>query len=134
MRQTLATVDAPELKQLYGKEAKKALSDRVFGESVSVQVIGKDRYKRTRGYVLVPARLQANSNGITLEFLSVWLIENGHGWHDRKYVKGNERLAVSERKAREAKRGLWADDMAVPPWKWRKTHDEEDAENPQTKE
>lgn len=119
----LAGIDAPELKQRYGKEAKKALSDRISGERISVEVVGKDRYNRTHGIVVVPSRRPSTGPGIPLDDLSVWLLENGHAWNK---CEDNERLADPETEAREARRGLWTVEKPVPPWKWRKIHGKED--------
>lgn len=49
----LQGVDAPELRQAFGRQSKKALSDLVFGQPVRVQLQGKDRYGRWLGKVLV---------------------------------------------------------------------------------
>lgn len=43
----LAGIDAPELAQPYGRKAKQALSDLVFGEAIRVETAGRDRYGRT---------------------------------------------------------------------------------------
>ena len=49
----LQGVDAPELRQAFGRQSKKSLSDLVFGQPVRVQLQGKDRYGRWLGKVLV---------------------------------------------------------------------------------
>ena len=41
-------------------------------------------------------------------------------WWYRKYAPGNTVLEGLEHKAREARKGLWADLHPVPPWEWRK--------------
>ena len=51
----LQGVDAPELRQAFGRQSKKSLSDLVFGQPVRVQLQGKDRYGRWLGKVLVAA-------------------------------------------------------------------------------
>lgn len=42
----LSEIDAPELKQPYGKEAKAVLSGLIFGQAVTLTPHGKDRYSR----------------------------------------------------------------------------------------
>src|SRR5260221_14155880 len=49
----LEGIDAPESGQPFGTQAKKALSDKVFGKEVSVKETGKDKYGRTLGHVYV---------------------------------------------------------------------------------
>jgi len=48
------------------------------------------------------------------------MVRQGLAWHFTKYSK-DEMLAEAERKAREAKRGLWSDPEPVPPWDHRST-------------
>src|SRR5437879_452638 len=49
----LEGIDAPESGQAFGTQAKKALSDKIFGKSVIVEDTGRDRYGRTLGDVYV---------------------------------------------------------------------------------
>ncbi|PYV83421.1 MAG: hypothetical protein DMG05_26130 [Acidobacteria bacterium] len=48
------------------------------------------------------------------------LIREGFYWWYRKYVPGNAVLEGLEKKAREGRKGLWADPQPVPPWEWRR--------------
>lgn len=104
----LDAIDAPELGQPFGQAAKKALSGKVFGRDVVVIVKTRDRYGRTVGHVLIDGR------DVNLEML-----EEGMAWHYKQYDK-NVRLSQAEEDARAAKKGLWADRDAAPPWQWRK--------------
>jgi hypothetical protein len=47
-------------------------------------------------------------------------VKDGWYWWYRKYTPGDMVLERLEAEAREAKRGLWADPLPVPPWEWRK--------------
>lgn len=105
----LAGIDAPEAKQPFGSRAKQALSDRVFGKTVQVEVTDKDRYGRLVGVVTIDGR---NVN--------VELVSDGMAWWYRKYAPGDKSLKDAEMQAKYAKRGLWADADPVPPWEWRK--------------
>ena len=67
-------------------------------------------YGRTVGHVIVDGR------DVNLEML-----EEGMAWHYKHYDH-NARLARVEEEARAAKKGLWSDGEAVPPWDWRKEH------------
>ena len=40
-------------------------------------------------------------------------------WWYHKYAPEDQTLEQLEQEAREAKRGLWVDPHAVPPWAWR---------------
>jgi micrococcal nuclease len=103
----LEGIDAPESKQSFGNKSKQALSDIVFGKEVTIRKTGDDRYGRTLGVVMV-GDLDANSK----------MIEDGWAWHFKKY-NDEERLAKLETEAREAMRGLWADDNPLAPWEYR---------------
>ncbi len=47
-------IDCPEKRQAFGNRAKQFTSTLVFGNTVTVQVMDRDRYGRTVGVVLLP--------------------------------------------------------------------------------
>lgn len=98
-------IDAPELKQPYGKKSKQFLSNLIAGQIVEVEKNGNDRYGRTIGTVSL--------NG---EDINAQMVENGYAWAYRRFSK---KYAPQESEAKFEKRGLWRDDP-IPPWKWRK--------------
>ena len=101
-------IDAPELGQPFGQASKRALSDLVFGKQVTLHTTGTDRYKRTLARVTV--------GDIEVE---AQVVATGHEWHYSRYDR-TAALEAAQRNARAARRGLWADGDAVPPWEWRK--------------
>lgn len=103
----LEGIDAPESGQSYGIKSKQALSDTVFGKTVTVKKTGTDRYGRTIGIVVV-GNIDANAK----------LVEDGWAWHFKKY-NDEQRLAKLEEAARKAKLGLWADEQPLAPWDYR---------------
>jgi endonuclease YncB( thermonuclease family) len=103
----LEGIDAPESGQSYGTKSKQALSEMVFGKPVTVKKTGTDKYKRTLGIVMV-GDVDANAK----------MVEDGWAWHFKKY-NDEERLAKLEVVARNAKRGLWADENPLAPWDYR---------------
>lgn len=104
----LASIDCPERKQAFGSRATEALKALCVGQTVTVHQIGTDGYKRPIVFVVADG-LNVNAE----------LIRQGFAWHYLKYSKSDE-LARMESAAREAKRGLWKDSLAVAPWDWRK--------------
>ncbi|MCI0557115.1 MAG: thermonuclease family protein [Nitrososphaera sp.] len=104
----LAEIDAPEKRQPFGTRAKQVMSELVFGKTVGVVAVDRDRYGRTVGQVF------AESGNINEK-----MVQLGYAWVYRKYAK-NQKLFGLERMAREARRGLWRDPKAVPPWEWRR--------------
>ena len=70
---------------------------------------GHDKYPRTLADLLLPDGTHVNHT----------LVKDGWcGWY-RKYAPGDTDLEKLETEARDAKKGLWADPAAVPPWDWR---------------
>lgn len=104
----LAEIDAPELKQAHGQDAKQALSKMVFGKSVVVNVANRDRYGREVGNVLV--------NGVDVNGS---MVRYGYAFCYRAY-KHRPEVEKYEDEARESKRGVWADKSRVYPWDYRK--------------
>ena len=99
-------IDAPELKQPYGKKSKQFLANLIAGEAVEVEENGKDRYKRTIGTIYL--------NG---KDINAQMVENGYAWAYRKFSK---KYAPQESEAKYQKLGLWRDEEPVPPWEFRK--------------
>lgn len=105
----LAEIDTPEKKQPYGNKAKQALSDMVFGKTVTVKQVDTDRYGRIVGKVYL--------DGL---YVNAEMVKNGHAWVYRKYAKDQDLYRLEEH-ARRQKIGLWAlqEDQRIPPWEWR---------------
>jgi endonuclease YncB( thermonuclease family) len=102
-------IDAPERKQAFGTQAKKALSDLAFGKNLTVYSEGCDRYGRLLAWLTV------GSTPINAE-----MVKAGFAWHYRKYAPKETELAQLETDARNNRRGLWIDPAPVAPWEFRK--------------
>jgi hypothetical protein len=68
-------------------------------KELTLQIHGKDKYRRTLADVLLP---DGNNVNYTL-------VREGWCWWYRRYAPGNTVLEGLEKEAREAKKGLWAD-------------------------
>jgi micrococcal nuclease len=79
------------------------------GKEVAIQTHGHDKYKRTIGDVILPDGTNVNH----------MLVKEGRCWWYRKYAPEDTVLEGLETKAREGRKGLWADPQSVPPWEWR---------------
>ena len=108
VRIRLAEIDAPEIGQPWGLNAKKALEAKVLGSSVTLEVIDVDRYDR------LVARLILDDRQINRE-----LVSEGHVWVYRRYMR-DESLLVNETIASKNKIGLWATGSQIAPWEWRR--------------
>lgn len=102
-------VDAPEGGQAFGNVSKRALSNLVFGTTVTVTVVDIDQYKRQ------VSRVTADGSDVGLA-----LIQAGFAWHYRQYLD-DEQYAKAEESARRARRGLWQDPRPIAPWEYRQS-------------
>lgn len=106
----LAGIDAPELCQPWGPEARDALRDRVLGREVTLEPRGHDGY----GRLLATLRLDGS-------VVNAQQVEDGNAWSQRykwdlgPYVK-------EERVAQALGRGLFAQGGAVRPRDFRQRH------------
>lgn len=105
----LADIDTPEFNQPRGDEAREALRSLVDGKHVRLELVGGDAYRRIVAHVFVDD-VDVNAE----------LVRRGLAWVRRAYDPAPALIALEDG-ARQARRGLWADEDPVPPWIWRKT-------------
>jgi micrococcal nuclease len=104
----LAGIDAPEKGQAFGTKARENLAAKAFRQTVRVEVIDVDRYRREVGRIFLGER-----------FINMEMVADGFAWRYVQYDKPGE-FTAAEDDAREHSRGLWADRNPMPPWEWRK--------------
>jgi endonuclease YncB( thermonuclease family) len=110
---SLPALDAPELAQARGKEAKKSLEKLINGREVTISYVV--RSKRP-----VVAKVTANGADVGLAQLTAgwaWFIRGKpfkDGDNDRR------QYGLAETEAKTAKRGLWQDAEPLTPAKYRK--------------
>jgi endonuclease YncB( thermonuclease family) len=105
-------IDAPELDQPFGLDAKAWLASRVYGTDVHMLPLGTDQYNRTIAEVL-----DGHGRSVNHE-----LCHLGLAWHYEQYAPHDSVLAFLHADAKAAHRGLWSDPTPIPPWVWRETH------------
>jgi endonuclease YncB( thermonuclease family) len=113
-RVRIGGIDAPERGQPFSQASKSSLSAMIFKREVVVTTGKVDQYGRVVGTVL------AGGHDVGLEQL-----RSGMAWFYTYYgneMNSRDRAAFleAERGAKSARRGLWADARAVPPWRWRR--------------
>ncbi len=106
----LEGLDAPERCQAGGPQARAALESRVGGRRVFVAARARDRHDRVIGRV----RLDG-------EDIGAWLVDHGHAWSSRFHASPGP-YAVQEARARDARRGVFAQPGAVEPRRFRREH------------
>lgn len=114
LRIRLQGIDAPELAQEHGREAKAALESMVMGREVQVRCGRKDAHNRRLGVVLLGGR-----------DVNQALVAAGHAWHNARFAselpsETTLRYARSQAEARAQRRGLWQIPRPEAPWDWRK--------------
>ena len=106
----LAHIDCPEKKQPYGQAAKQFMSDKCFGQTVTIQHHNEyDRSKRLIGEVITASG----------ENLNKALVKAGLAWHYKKYST-DASYAALEQEARKRRIGLWSEPNPIAPWEWRR--------------
>ena len=104
----LHEIDAPELGQPWGRQARQALSQKVSSKNVMVEVSTTDAYGRLVGKVWLDER--------DINRVMVW---QGHAWAYRQYLE-NRLLLKYEASAKKEGIGLWSQADPIPPWEWRR--------------
>jgi endonuclease YncB( thermonuclease family) len=106
----LSDVDAPQMGQVFGKQARQYTEQRVLGRRVQVNVSMIDRYGRRIGEVIVEDGRVLNEE----------LVHAGLAWYYRVHPVRNERLQRLEHYAFTQKLGLWVEKEPLPPWEFRR--------------
>ena len=103
----LCSVDAPQMEQPFGPEAKQYTTDLLLNKVVTIDYIDMNR-----------ANDIVTFDGKSLKW---GLIRAGLAWYPRNHEKNqlrslNDPLGKQERKARRKRVGLWAQKDPQPPW------------------
>ena len=104
----MSGIDAPEITQPHGKNARDALHQAIFGKKVRLLNLSQDRYGRTLATVYINNQDQN------------WhMIQNGDAWVYRRYNR-DPRYIQAEQTARQQRLGLWQDDNPTYPEDYRR--------------
>jgi len=105
----LSDIEAPELDQPYGREAKRELAALAAGKQLVLKPFDTDRYGRTVVHIW---------NGST--HINAELVRRGAAWFYPEFAR-DPTLYDVEQQARDAKRGLWSLPLPdrVEPHVWR---------------
>lgn len=106
----LQGIDAPEICQSFGVEARDALASLALHRQVVVTTRARDRYERT------VARVRIGSQD-----LGSWMVSHGYAWSNGRRGSGGP-YARQQEQAQAASLGLWRKGRAQPPRDFRKRH------------
>lgn len=110
VRIRLVGIDAPELDQPRGREARAALAAKLAGGVVRVEGRSRDQHGRILGTLHVGDRN-----------LNRDMVADGWAWAFTGFAEDDD-LTAAEAAARLDRRGLWADPQPLAPGRWRELH------------
>ncbi|EAH5218208.1 thermonuclease family protein [Campylobacter upsaliensis] len=99
-------IDAPELKQAYGKEAKEFLSALVLKQEVSLIIENKDKYDRFVGTLFLKG-----------QDINKEMVKNGYA---HAYESFSKKYLAEQADAKMFKLGLWQDERVMSPSEFRR--------------
>jgi endonuclease YncB( thermonuclease family) len=102
----LAGIDAPELTQDFGDDARDYVKEITKGKRVTVEVL------ETKTKTSLVAKVTVDGRD-----LAAALVENGLAWSESD---SDADLKTAQEKAKSDKQGLWANANPTPPWDFRK--------------
>lgn len=107
-------IDAPEMRQSYGKQAKIWLAAMVKGRTIEAEAKDIDIYNRLVTLVWVDG-----------QSVNEEMVRQGAAWVYRSYCREGicDTWQSLQNDARSARRGLWANEKTFPPWQARRRHD-----------
>lgn len=108
----LASIDAPEFNQPFGRRSKQYLQTIVARKTLTAYQTDTDRYGRKVAFVF------ATIPGRPAEEVNAKMVADGYAWHAIKHSQ-NTTLARLQNSARVARLGLWDQPVPTPPWEYR---------------
>ncbi|MDP3762047.1 MAG: thermonuclease family protein [Ramlibacter sp.] len=106
----LQGIDAPEICQAFGVQARDALAARLLHRPVEIDVRAQDKYERTLARVSVKG-----------QDVGSWLVADGWAWSSG-FRRHAGPYAKEQQAARSERRGLWVDAAPLEPRTFRKQH------------
>lgn len=116
-------IDAPELKQPYGIEARECLRGLIMGTDVVVFIEGHEKYGRLLGTLRthpIDFTEPRCVNEMMVYFGYAWVYTPNIKQSDNRQVDYAFLFNTSQTKAMSYFMGLWADANPTPPWEYRK--------------
>jgi endonuclease YncB( thermonuclease family) len=110
IRVRMEGIDAPERGMPFYRVSKKYLAELCFDKIITIRITGKDNFDRIIAYSYI------NDMELSHE-----MVKAGLAWHYKKYNSDPE-LSELEIEARNLRKGLWIDEVPMPPWENRRLH------------
>ncbi len=102
-RQTIRfySVDAPEIGNCYGEEAKEALTKKILGRKVIIKSPRTDYYKRVQAYVYLDG-----------EFINEYMVKNGFAMEHGEGTPETDIVMKANTFAKENKLGIYSEECS----------------------
>lgn len=110
----LLGIDAPEIKQPFGKKSRDYLEHLFLGRDPKVRIVIK---KHTRAKNIVGTAYAAKINSTQYADINGMMVMAGYAWAN---PRTSRQYIAAEKIARNRRAGLWEQKSPVPPWQWRK--------------
>lgn len=107
----IAAIDAPELRQAYGAQARRHLARLCLRQQARITPQGRDKYGRLLAQVSCGGEDAAQAQ-----------VAAGLAWVHPSQRKAHPLLARAAARAQQQKQGLWAQKRPLAPWKYRQRH------------
>ena len=117
----LADIDAPEITQKFGEQAKTHLQMLIDGKRIKVIFHKIDMYGRIVGTIYLTDKII----GIDIsdnESINERMVRDGYAWWFKGYSKKYS-FGKLEYEAQGFKRGIWSEENNIPPWIFRKQNE-----------
>jgi len=112
----LQGIDAPEIEQPYGKDARDKLVSTLKGKKF--WLVGSGLNKKRE----VIVRALYTKKGGELVYINDELVKAGYAWWDAQQPTKDKYLKNYQAEAQKKKLGLWEAEDPISPWAWRKAH------------
>ena len=106
----LLGLDAPEICQAWGPQARDALKTKLLKQTVMIDTKARDEYARAVGRIALKG-----------EDVGAWLVKSGHAW-SYGYQRRSAPYANEQAAAKIARLGLWAQAAPIEPRAFRKLY------------
>ncbi len=110
-RVRLVAIDAPELRQAWGRQAREQLVRLCFRQRAELYTLGRDAYRRTLAEVRCTGQDAAQAQ-----------VAAGLAWVSTRQPARYRALAELQRRAQASRTGLWSQPRPLAPWDYRRRH------------
>jgi len=110
-RVRVAGIDAPEMRQAYGRQSREHLARLCFRQRAEVYSLARDAYGRRVAHVRCAGQDVARAQ-----------VSTGLAWVYTRNSAHTRELTALQRRAQASRTGLWVQKRPTAPWDYRRRH------------